>query len=130
MSRTERGECGGCRGALREPGSCPQGRRGLPPPPDLRETEAKSRAWERGGLGARRGREALREPPVLELPGPPTAVPRAAEHHGAGSGGAAPFSLVPQRCPGRPAGQTDRSAGNSVSGYGLFKDDAHPTDAA
>lgn len=63
-----------------------------------------------GARGARRPkREALREPPGPELPEARAAVPRAAEHRGVGSGGAARFSPVPQRCPGRQTdGRTDR----------------------
>lgn len=78
-----------------------------------------------GALGARGGGGAA-GPAGSGAPRGWAAVPGAAGHHGR----AMRFSPVPQRCPGRPDRQTDRSRGSAVSEHGLLKDDAQPTDAA
>lgn len=106
------GSAGGAERALRERGSCSQGRRGLSPPPDLRETEAAPppRAEEGGaagaaGSGACRGSGSGRDSDSDSDSGGET------ELQGARSRAAARFAPAPQRCPDRRPERPDRQTG-------------------
>lgn len=136
VSRTERGECRGCRegsaGARelhpREKGRCYRLR-------ICGELRQRRRQEPRVGApgGRRPKREAVREPPVLELPEAQAAVPRVAEGRSIGGGQREGCSVslgtaALTREAAGTAGQTDRSGGSSE--YGMFKDSAQPTGAA
>lgn len=86
-----------------------------------------------GARGARRPkREALRETPGRSFPrlGQRYRERRSIVGWAAGELLGSPRSRSAAPAGRQTAGQTDRSGGSPVSEYGLFKDDAQPTDAA
>lgn len=129
VSRTERGERWAGREGAEGRGSCYR----LRTCGKLRQRRRREpRAAARGTR--RPKRDALREPPALELPEAQAAVRIAAEGWSITGRAAAELLRFPRSRSAVPAGgwggRTDRQVRGLLCEYGLFKDGAQPTDAA